>query len=574
MQAEISEMSATWLIAAAFVNPWKLLAVAILGGAWAKYAEWADKDAVAVNTYRIVWNLLTLVVGIIVLGCALLVPVFWIGQLAGWLVFIGFGVGYVVHRNGLVEPQYTLLTSAHWQRIQEQGLFGRKKGKKREVAERVQLRGPRGVVRMPEEDEARERFGAAQDLLYEMLLRRANRLELAASGEVAKVALEIDGQALEREPLPRAAGDGIVLFIKESLGLNLEEKRKPQIGKLTAKTPTGEFELRVRTDGSVAGEKLTLRVLGPEKKWRVTDLGFTDRQLSDVQAVLTGEPGVILIGGPRRNGITTTIYSFARSHDAFLQNIQLLEYTNEIEIDNVTQKVYAQNEAVSFTDELLKMIRSDPDILIVPEIREAAAPLQIARAGQKVKLYTTVNATDISETVRKWMQLVGDNDAAGRTLRAVVNQRLVRKLCPQCREAYKPDAGLLKKLNLPPDSVLYRVPQAQYDKNGNPILCPGCQGAGYIGRAGVFEIIQADDALRDVVRRGGAVQDIQAVVSRAANANLQRQGMAKVLDGTTSIQELVRVLRGEAPPGPGGAQAAAKGASKPPSKSKDAQDAA
>lgn len=534
------------MLGAIYASPWKLLGFALLTGAWAKYAEWQDKDTIAVNTLRVLWNLGSVAVGIAVLACALLVPSFVIGYLIAWVVFLGFAGGYILHRNSLVEPEYTLLTADHMARIKERGLFGKKQSKQREVIERVPLRGPKGVLQMPAEEDARQRFGDTQDLLYEVLLRRATRMELAPSGEIAKVAYEVDGQVIERDPLPRETGDGIVQYLKESLGLSLEEKRKPQSGRLSAKIAQTEFELRVRTDGSVAGEKLTVRVIGPEKKWKIADLGLTDKQSAEAEGLLHGEPGVILLTGPRRAGLTTTVYSFARSNDAFLQNIQLLEYATELEIDNVTQRIYTPSETATFTDELMKMIRSDPDILIVPELRETQGALPLAKAGQKSKVYTTITANDIVEAIRRWVQLVGDPDMAARSLRAVTNQRLVRKLCKTCREAYKPDAGLLKKLNLPADAVLYRVPQPQFDKNGHPILCDACQGQGYVGRTGIFELIVAEDALRDVVRRGASQADLQSLVNRAATANLQRQGMYKVLDGTTSIQELVRVLKPEA----------------------------
>lgn len=535
------------LLGAVYVSPWKLLGLLALGVAWAKYAEWADKDAQAVNTLRQLWNLGTLGVGLAIFACAVLVPNFWIGHGIAWVVFLGFAGAYVLHRNGLVESEFTLLTADHMKRIREQGLFGKKEKKEREVVERVQLRGPKGVLRVPEDEETRETYADTQDLLYEILLRRASRVELAPSGEIAKVAYEVDGQAVERDPLDRVSGDGIVNYVKQSLGLNIEEKRKPQTGKLTAKVADSEFELRVRTDGSVAGEKLTIRVIGPEKKWRVADIGFTDKQMVEIQNLLTGDPGVIVVSGPKRNGLTTTVYSFTRSHDAFLQNIQLIEYTNELEIDNVTQKQFQPAETTTFTDELMRIIRSDPDILIVPELREPPAAAAMAKAGQKTKIYTTVTANDAVEAIRRWMQLVAEPDLASKGLRAVLNQRLVRKLCKQCREAYKPDAGLLKKLNLPADAVLYRVPQQEYDKNGQPLLCPACQGVGYVGRTGVFELVLVDETLRDAMRKGGAQADLQAIVNRGAHANLQRQGLAKVLDGTTSIQELVRVLKGDAP---------------------------
>jgi type II secretory ATPase GspE/PulE/Tfp pilus assembly ATPase PilB-like protein len=400
------------LLGAVYASPWKLLGLLVLGAAWAKYAEWADKDAVAVNTLRQLWNLGTLGVGLAILTCAVLVPNFWIGHGIAWVVLLGYAGAYILHRNSLVETEYTLLTADHFRRIREQGLFGKKEKKEREVVERVQLRGPKGVLRVPEDEESREAYADTQDLLYELLLRRASRAELAPSGEIAKVAYEVDGQAVERDPLDRVAGDGIVNYVKQSLGLNLEEKRKPQTGKLVAKIAEAEFELRIRTDGSVAGEKLTIRVIGPEKKWKVADIGFTDKQMVEIQNIIAGDPGVVLISGPKRNGLTTTVYSFTRSHDAFLQNIQLLEYVNELEIDNVTQKLYQPAETTTFTDELMRIIRSDPDILIVPELREPPAAAALAKAGQKTRIYTMVQAADAVEAIRRWMQLVAERRRA------------------------------------------------------------------------------------------------------------------------------------------------------------------
>lgn len=548
-------LAGTLFLSAIYFSFLKLPVVVLLAAAWAKYCEWADKDALAVNTYRQIWNMGHVAAGLVALACILLIPNFAIGAIVGWIVFLGEAIGYVVHRNGLVTPEFTLLTSAHLKRIQDHGLFGKSKKKEKEIVERVVLRGPKGVLKKPEEDAARVHYANLQEIFHEFLLRRATRVDIVPTGELTKIGYEIDGSAVERDPLDRPSGEGLIEFVKYSLGFNLEEKRKPQNGKFMAKLGSSDFDLRIRTDGSTAGEKMSIRVIGAEAKFKAADLGFTPAQLKDINEMLQIEQGMLLIGGPPQSGITTTIYSLTRSHDAFLKNIQLLEYATELDIDNVTQRAFVPKEGVTFTDELLKMIRSDPDVLVVPQIREPQAPMQMAKAAPKIKIVTSIPSTSIADTIARWMRLNNDNDLVAKGLYAVTNQRLVRKLCPQCREAYKPDAASLKKLNLPAEAVLYRAPQPVYDKNGNPINCPNCQGTGFIGRTGIYETLIVGDDVRELIRRGATAQELQSVVSKGGNTSLQRQGFAKVLDGTTSIDELVRVLKPPAAPA-GGAKTA------------------
>jgi general secretion pathway protein E len=251
------------------------------------------------------------------------------------------------------------------------------------------------------------------------------------------------------------------------------------------------------------------------------------------------------------------VYSITRSHDAFLQNIQLLEYERELDIDNVTQRTHEPQAEMTFADDLLKITRADPDVVILPEIRDRNAAVTTAQAaGGKVKFFVAIQANDVLDALRKWLALVGDPKVVARGQLAVINQRLVRKLCEACKAAYKPDPERLRKINMPPDRVLYRPPEPQYDKHGNPIICQGCGGTGYVGRTAVFSILPIDDGLRQVLLNGGALNEIQAYVSNVGGLNLQQQAMHKVLDGTTSIEEVARVTRpaqpaaGAAPSGP------------------------
>ena len=527
-----------------FVNPWKLGALVLLFGLWAVFAQWVDKDTVAVNTYRIFWNLIMLAVGAATLLLGLFVPLFAIGFPIVAVINLAVGITYVIHRNGLVPHDDRVFTPGHFRRLKEEGFSGKKK--KTEVTERVRLTGANGkVVHIPEEDEEREQFRLVQDLIFDALWRRATVIEITPGKEVSKIAYEVDGVTVEREGLARADADLLVPYVKQMAGLDLEERRKPQQGRILAAIGENRHKVAVRTDGSTAGEKLALRIFYNEEHLKVPDLGFNSAQLEAVLALREVRPGLILLSAPAASGLTTTIYSFTRTHDRFLQNVQMVEFEKEMDIDNVTQKVFSAAEGKTFTEQLLKLVRSDPDIIVLPELRDReSAAVAAQAAAQKQKIYVGLVSTDVFDALRKWITLIGDRNLVAKSLLAVGNQRLVRILCGECKQAYKPDAGMMRKLNLPPDKVLYRPPEPEYDKHGNPILCQACHGSGYVGRTGVFDWLTVDDGLREVLRRSKSLSDIQNYLQKKGGLGLQGQALQKILDGVTSFQEVARVLRG------------------------------
>jgi len=529
-----------------YVHPVKLAAVAAVFAVWALVAQWVDKDAVVVNTYRILWNIVMLFGGALAAALALLIPIFAIG-LPAMLVVDGVIIAvYVVHRNGLVKEDERVLTIGHFRRLKEQGLSGKKKVK--EVQERVRLTAfNRKVVPIPPEDPEREMYRLTQDLMFNALCRRAAITELApASSQTARVTYLIDGVPVEGENIPRPEADALVMYVKQIAGLNVEERRKPQKGEIMAAIGDQKRKVVVRTDGSTAGEKLTLRVIGREAELKVADLGFTPKQLELAQATKQEGRGLILLSAPPGCGLTTTVYSFTRNHDRFLQNVQTIEYEKELDVENVTQNIFNPAEGVSFAERLLKLVRSDPDIIVLPEVRERdAATIACKAAAEKQKVYVGLVANDVMDALRKWITMVGDRALVAKSLMAVSNQRLVRVLCPTCKEAYKPDPQTMRRLNLPEDRVLYRPPEPQVDKKGQPIICSTCQGTGYMGRTGVFDWLAVDDGLREAIRRSSTVAEIQSYVAKRGGLGLQAHGLQKVLEGVTSIQELARVLRAD-----------------------------
>lgn len=529
---------------ATYINPLKLVAAMALFVAYAFFATWVDKDTVRVNTYKILWNLGVLAAGVIGIVTMLFVPQFLIGSLVFVFVYIVIVTAYVMHRNSLVEDKDKVLTPDHISRVMKEGVGGNKKKKLVDVKERVRLLAGKRLVTIPEEQEEREQYRIAQDVLFGALWRRAALVEIVPAGQASKITFQVDGISSEFSRPPRAEGDAIVTFLKRACGLNLEERRKPQTGQLTAVSGENRIDLHIRTDGSAAGERLTLRCVGPEKSFKIPDLGLTEAQKTSVMDLVHGGNGVTLLTATPGGGLTTTAYSFARSHDAFLLNIQTLEYNKEFPVENVTQHVYEPSAERTFAADLLKIVRTDPDVLFIPEIRDKEAAKVASEAGaHKQKVYIAFQALDPLDAIWKWMRLLGDNNLVAKSLRAVVNQRLIRKLCPECKQPYKPDAAQLRKLNLPADKVLYRTPEPQYDKNGQPIICQNCHGTGYYGRTGIFDVVIVDDTLRDVIKRAKTMAEIQTHLQKLGGGGLQAQALQKVFDGTTSIQEVVRATK-------------------------------
>jgi type II secretory ATPase GspE/PulE/Tfp pilus assembly ATPase PilB-like protein len=529
-----------------YVDPVKLGALVLALAIWALFAQWVDKDALAVNTYRVLWNVIVLGVGVAAALVGLLVPMFAAGYSIMWAINLIVMIMYVVHRNGLVKEDDKVFTLGHFRRLREQGFGGKKKSV--EVSEKVRLTASnRRVVEIPTEDDEREKYRLAQDLLFNAFIRRAAIVEVAPAGpQAARATYIIDGVAAEGESLSRPDGEALIGYLKHLAGLALEERRKPQKGAIMAAVGANKHKVIVRTDGSTAGEKLSVRIIDREADFKVPDLGLLPRQLEVAQATKDVGKGLILLSAPPGNGLTTSIYSFTRNHDRFLQNVQTIEYEKELDLDNVTQNLISPTETATFSDRLLKLVRSDPDIIVLPEVRERVAAVVASKAAaEKQKVYAALQASDVVEALRKWLTMVGDRNLVAKSLLAVSNQRLVRVLCSTCKQAYKPDPQMMRKLNLPEDKILYRPPEQVFDKRGAPILCQACQGTGYIGRTAIFDWLTVDAALREVIRKSTTMSEIQTFLVKRGGLGLQAHAFQKVLDGVTSIQEVARVMRGE-----------------------------
>jgi len=518
---------------------------------WFWLCVWASRDAEYVRTNRLLWSSIILAGGFVGILLWWLVPIYLVGLLV-YLVAVGGTLGaYVYHRNSLVGPAAKVLTPQHIKSL----LQGARGGDRKPIPELVRfLNWDDRQVPMPQEDpEALEQFRLAQELLYDAIWRRASEVEVLISGANAKVAYKIDGVLTARPGMEREDAERLLQFIKAISGLNVEDRRRPQQGKFsgTVTDPvTGEDrtqEIEVRTAGSTSGERMSLRMLTQEKQFRVEDLGFRDEQLKVFLEMLEKPGGLVICCGPASSGLTTTLYAILRHHDAFTQNIQTLEMQRKLDLEVIQQHIYESSRGVSFARMLQTVLHSDPDILMISDCPDRDTALQVARgvaAGKKI--YLGIKANDTFEGLQRWRKTLEDPQAAANGLLALTAQRLIRKLCPVCKVPYRPDPELLRKANIPQEKAkqFFRPrTEPRVDKHGNPIVCPNCQGSGYFGRLAVFEMLVVTPDIAGLIRKGAPMSEIKAACRKRGMLYLQEEALLRVIDGTTSIQEILRTTR-------------------------------
>lgn len=531
----------------------KLATVAVLFLAWVFACQWVDADAVQVKTKREQWNLIVISGGLA--GLFVLFSVPWPGTLfllglAFFVLLAGAGLmAYVIHRNGRVVKNARVLTLSHAKRLMQRSEKGKKE--KLDKGIRVLLADVEGKsIPKPDDAEGAEVFDDTQEFLFTMLWRRATEAELAVGAEKTRVVLVIDGVSNKAEELPVETARRVVGFMKQVAGLNSEERRRPQTGRLRAGllAEVGDLGiLEVTTSGSTAGERLRLRMRSPAQLKRLGELGLRKEAEEKLRGFVKATSGLVIFSGPRGSGITTTQYAIMREHDAFMLNLHTIERELLLELDNITQHPYKNDPDISYARQVLTVLRREPDILLVGECEDReTAQVACQAAAEDKKILLALEAGSCMDALGRFLALVENPALVGKALLGIVNERLLRVLCPTCRQAYRPDEKLLRKANLPVDKIdtFYRKPpEPILDKRGREIICQTCRGAGFVGRTGVFEILVVDEALRKLVAEGAPLKTIKAQARKARMRYLQEEGLLKVIDGTTSLNEVLRGLR-------------------------------
>jgi type II secretory ATPase GspE/PulE/Tfp pilus assembly ATPase PilB-like protein len=273
-----------------------------------------------------------------------------------------------------------------------------------------------------------------------------------------------------------------------------------------------------------------------------------------IHATVTQPHGLFVVCGPTGAGKSTTLYACLNEIDRHQKNVITVENPVEYHIDNVTQIEVNPKAGKTFASELRSILRQDPDVIYIGEIRDqetAEIACQAAQTGHMV--FTTLHANDSVTAIARLIDLGVAPFLIASSLTAVLGQRLVRVLCPDCKVKYKPDPTLLRKANLPADQIKHffratetvKHAESEEDDWGDAERepCPRCGGRGYFGRTGVFELLVVTDRMRELIRENPNLSAIRQEAARAGMKSIQEDGLRQVISGLTSIHELLRVCK-------------------------------
>lgn len=531
---------------------------------WARLLTWIDKDAKAAHLPRSainIGNLCGLVLGALLF---FFLPNFWIAFFLGPVfLFVVEVTAYLAVRHQKVGLSDLGSQFKKW----TADLKARKKRQKEEDAissgDSVFFIGPGGSIVEPPEAESPSRPGydAVQAFLTDPLRKGAERVDMSPGDGMATVKYTVDGFAYSAGHVDRSAAASAVTYLKMIAHLDVNDRRKPQVGSLKVMVDGQRKELQIRTAGSAAGEFLTLQ---SDVKHRhdvpLDQSGLLPDQLDLLRNAISENAGIVLVTAPQGQGLTTMLYSILRAHDAFLTHIITVERGAEHDLEGITQnKLPAKASAAEELKATSWVLSQVPDVVMINSVEDPQTARELIKyAGDDKRVYVGMRAGSAFDALNAWRKLVGDDALAMKHLRLVICGRVLRKLCMACKVGYAPDPATLKKLNMDPQRVtkLFQArTQPLRDPKGNPIVCEFCQDLRFKGRTGVFELMSVDADVREVVTTGGSTSQLKAVFRKQRGRYLQESGLALVEEGTTSVQEVLRVMKvGEGHPPAGGAR--------------------
>ncbi len=374
-------------------------------------------------------------------------------------------------------------------------------------------------------------------LLLQALRERASDLHFEPYEARSVVRFRIDGVLRDVIEPPRALHAALVSRLKIMASLDIAEKRLPQDGRIALKLGDRQVDVRVSTLPTGPGERVVLRLLDKESaRLDLTALGMSEDTREAIDRLIREPHGIVLVTGPTGSGKTTTLYAALSRLPRGSVNMMTVEDPIEYALDGVAQTQVNPRIELDFARTLRAILRQDPDVIMIGEIRDletAQIAVQASLTGHLV--LATLHTNDAASAVTRLADMGVETYLLASSLLGVLAQRLVRTLCPACRTAQPPSAGerkLLADLGLPPTQPVWTAPG-----------CPECNRSGFRGRTGVYELIVVDDAIRRHIHDGADELALRATAVRAGMRSLRVDGARWIADGTTSLAELVRVTR-------------------------------
>ena len=378
----------------------------------------------------------------------------------------------------------------------------------------------------------------ANHIISQSVKARASDIHIEPYQDSFKVRYRVDGILYDLLSPPKWVQPALISRIKVMAKMNIAEKRLPQDGRLDVKIGNQEIDVRVSTIPTSFGERLVLRLLDKSASLiSLSDLGLVSDKLDTLETLVKSPNGIILVTGPTGSGKTTTLYAILSSINMPDINIITIEDPIEYQIQGISQIQVNPKIDLTFASGLRSIVRQDPDVILVGEIRDretAEIAVQSALTGHLV--FSTLHTNDSASAITRLVDIGVEPFLISSSLLAVVAQRLIRVLCKSCREPYTPDDVALKSIGIDADhcrdAVIYRS-----------IGCENCFFTGYKGRTGIFEIMLLDDSLKSLILKTHDSNSIKNEALKQKMVTLRQYGVQKVLNGISTIEEVFRVTQ-------------------------------
>lgn len=372
-------------------------------------------------------------------------------------------------------------------------------------------------------------------VLLQAIKDKASDVHFEPFEEEFKMRYRIDGVLYEMMPPPSHIAPAIASRIKVMAGLDIAERRLPQDGRIELNVNNQPIDLRVSVLPTMFGESVVMRVLDRSNVSLDLDkLGMRDEDLKAIRQLIHKPNGIVICTGPTGSGKTTTLYSALRELNDVSSKLITAEDPVEYDIDGIIQCQIKPDIEMTFARILRSMLRQDPDTILVGEIRDketAEISVQASLTGHLV--FSTLHTNDAPSAIARLLDLGLEPFLVTATLEGIIAQRLVRKICTQCKTEFMPSEEQLMELELRPDDVAGR--KFHFGRG-----CEHCNNTGYRGRMGIYEIMTLDDEMRDLIIKHASTQILRVEAKRRGMRTLRQAGLMAIYDGQTTIEEVVR----------------------------------
>ncbi len=533
----------------------KIVVLLVTFWLWTITTDWASRDCLRLKLNYALWNPLHTFLFLGAFGLLVfLLPTFVVGYPLLLLSYVGPLIAYVVYRNGKVQMHEKVLTKAHLRHVLAMGLS--KVGIKisgeivdpfeKGTAARLTARGGadsrENNVNLLTARQSPGFLGASE-MMADAIEQRASAVMLDFNSEAVAIKYQIDGMWHDSDPHDRESGDAMLEVYKRLANLDPAQRTARQAGRLGIEYQGEKMEGRFNSQGTKTGERAIIQFEKKGFEFRTLDeIGMRPKLQEPFRELLRTPSGFVLLSALPGGGMTTLFDVALLTMDRYMRNVVAIEdkHHPDKEIENVEPHRYDGRADEDPATILPKVVRLYPDVIICRDlVDQPSVEFLCEQVKEKRLVVGGVRAKEASETLIRVLHMKVPAAKFAEAISAVVNVRLVRKLCEECKEPYPPSPELLKKLGIPAGRIeaLYRPPQEPES------VCQACHGIGYQGRTPLFEILNVDDQIRQLLVKSPKLELLRTAARKAGMRTFQEEGILLVAQGVTSLQELSRALK-------------------------------